>query len=104
MSITPNLMFHLKEINEPNKSWENIEFVFGKHNIIRAHQLENQIMNLSPYDFYCIEYYLSKFKTLRLLFDRMCQHKDLKKSRCIYIVLSKLGSASSCVCIYLLCH
>jgi hypothetical protein len=37
MSITPDLRFHIKENNAPNKSWENLEFVFGKHNIIRAH-------------------------------------------------------------------
>jgi hypothetical protein len=65
--------------------------VFGKHNIIRAHQLENQLMNLSPNDFPFIEDYLSKFKTLRLL---CIDFKiDLKEDRCIYIILSNLGSA-----------
>jgi hypothetical protein len=34
--------------------------VFGKHNIIRAQQLENQVLTLSPN-------YLSKFKTLKTL-------------------------------------
>jgi hypothetical protein len=37
MSISPDLRYHLKEINAPNKAWENLEVVFGKHNIIRAH-------------------------------------------------------------------
>jgi hypothetical protein len=36
MSISPDLRFHLKEIDDPNESWENIEFVFRKINIIRA--------------------------------------------------------------------
>jgi hypothetical protein len=72
MSISLDLRFHLQGLDAPNKSWEKLEVVFGKHNIIRAHQLENQLMNLSPNDFPCIEYYLSKFKTLRILYEE-CQ-------------------------------
>jgi hypothetical protein len=34
MSMSPNLRFNLKEIDDPDESWENIESVFGKHNII----------------------------------------------------------------------
>jgi hypothetical protein len=67
MSISPDLRFHLKEIYDPNEAWENLESVFGKHNINRAHQLSNQILTLSPNDFSCIEDYLSKFKTLGIL-------------------------------------
>jgi hypothetical protein len=59
ISISPDLRFHLHEIYDLDESWENIEFVFGKHNIIRAHQLENQILTLSPNDFSSIEDYLS---------------------------------------------
>jgi hypothetical protein len=36
MSISPDLRFHLKEIDDPDEAWENIESVFGKLNIIRA--------------------------------------------------------------------
>jgi hypothetical protein len=67
MSISHDLRFHHQRIDDPNDAWEKIEVVFGKHNIIQAHQTENQIMTLSPNDFPCIEYYLSKFKTLRIL-------------------------------------
>ena len=74
MSISPHLRFHLQEIDEPNEAWENLESVFGKHNIIQAHQLENQILSLSPNDFFCIEYYPSKFKTLRIL----CEECSIK--------------------------
>jgi hypothetical protein len=48
-------------------------------------------MTLSPNDFPCIEYYLSKLKTLRILCID-CKI-DLKKDQCMYIILSKLGSA-----------
>jgi hypothetical protein len=91
MSISPDLRFHLQEIDEPDESWEKLESVFGKHNVIQAHQLENQILNLGPNDFSCIEDYLSKFLKLRILCEE-CQIK-LEEEHCIYIILSKLGSA-----------
>jgi hypothetical protein len=34
MSISPDLRFHLKKIDDPDEAWENLESVFGKHNII----------------------------------------------------------------------
>jgi hypothetical protein len=33
--IPHDLRFHLQSIDKPKEAWENIEFVFGKHNIIR---------------------------------------------------------------------
>jgi hypothetical protein len=67
MSIYHNLRFHLQSIDQPKEAWDNIESVFGRKNILRAQQLENQVLTLSPNDFSCIEDYLSKFKTLRTL-------------------------------------
>jgi hypothetical protein len=65
MSISPDLRFHLQSIDQPKDAWDMIESVFGKHNIILTQHIENQVLNLSPND--CIEDYLSKFKTIRLL-------------------------------------
>jgi hypothetical protein len=91
MPISCDLMFHLQGINDPDEAWEKLHSVFGKHNIIRAHQGENQLMNLSPNDFSCIEDYLSKFKTLLLL---CIDYKmDLEDDQCIYVILAQLGSA-----------
>jgi hypothetical protein len=64
MLISPDLRFHLKQIDDPDEAWEKIESMFVKINIIRAQQLENQVLNLSPSDVSCIGDYLSKFKTL----------------------------------------
>jgi hypothetical protein len=93
MSVSPNLRFHLQSIDKPKEAWEKIESVFGKHNIIRAQQLENQVLTLSPSDFSCIEDYLSKFKTLKTLCEE-CKIK-IDEDRCIYLILSKLGNAYS---------
>jgi hypothetical protein len=67
MSISLDLRVHLQSIDQPKEAWDKIKFVFGKHNIIRAQQLENQVLSLSPNDFSCIEDYLSKFKILKTL-------------------------------------
>jgi hypothetical protein len=91
MSISSNLRLHLQQIDKPKESWENIESVFGKNNIIRAQQLENEVLNLSPNDFFCIKDYLSKFKTPRILCEE-CKIK-MDEYRCIYLIISKLGSA-----------
>jgi hypothetical protein len=93
ISISHDLRFHLKEIDDPHEAWEKIEFVFGKLNIIRAQQLENQVLTLSPRDFSCLGDYLSKFKTLRMLCEE-CEI-EMEGERCIYLILSKLGSAYS---------
>jgi hypothetical protein len=93
MSISPDLRYHLQGIDDPEEAWNTIESVFGKLNIIRAQQLENQILTLSPSDFSCLGDYLSKFKTLRILCEE-CKIK-MEEERCIYLILSKLGSAYS---------
>ena len=93
MSISPDLRFHLQGIDAPDATWTKLEAVFGKHIIIQAHQIEKQLMTLSPNDFSCIEGYLSKFKTLRILCIDCKIY--MKEDRCIYIILSKLGNAYS---------
>jgi hypothetical protein len=67
------------------------ESVFGKLNIIRAQQLENQILTFSPNEFSCLGDYLSRFKTLRILCEE-CMI-NMEEERCIYIILSKLDNA-----------
>jgi hypothetical protein len=83
MSISPDLRYHLQGVDDPKEAWDKIESVFGKLNIIRAQQLENQILTLSPSDFSCLGDYLSKFKTLKLLCIE-CNIK-MKEPRCIYL-------------------
>jgi hypothetical protein len=46
---------------------------------------------LSPSDFSCLGDYLTKFKTLKILCEE-CKIK-MEEESCIYLILSKLGSA-----------
>jgi hypothetical protein len=36
ISISPDLRYHLQDIDEPKEAWNTIESLFGKFNIIRA--------------------------------------------------------------------
>ena len=83
MSISTDLWFHIFRIDEPDLAWEKLESVFGKHNEIRGHQLENELISLNPNDFSCIQDYLSKYKTLRLLCTE-CKIK--KKTNNVFII------------------
>jgi hypothetical protein len=93
ISISPDLRYHLQDIDDPKEAWNMIEYVFGKLNIIRAQQLENQILTLSPNDFSFLGDYLSRFKTLRILCEE-CKI-NIEEECYIYLILSKLGSAYS---------
>jgi hypothetical protein len=91
MSISLDLRYHLQGIDDPEEAWNTIESVSSKLNIIRAQQLENQILTLRPSDISCLGDYLSKFKTLRILCEE-CKIK-MEEEHCIYLIISKLGSA-----------
>jgi hypothetical protein len=64
MSISSDLQFHLQGIDDLDEASDKLEAIFGKHNEIQARHLENQLISLNPNEFSCIEYYLSKFKTI----------------------------------------
>ena len=61
--------------------------------LIQVISLENELVTFNPSDFSCIQDYLSKNKTLRLL----CEECKIKKEdkQCIYNILSKLGPTYS---------
>jgi hypothetical protein len=94
--------FHLQGIETPDAAWKKLETMFGKHNEIQAHQLKNQLIALNPSDFSCIEDFLSKFKTLRLL---LAECKIIKKMTNLYMLfLLSLANAYSIFCIYFSLH
>jgi hypothetical protein len=41
LSISFDVWFHIQGINDPDEAWDKMNKVFGKHNVIQAHQLEN---------------------------------------------------------------
>ena len=83
MSISHDLWFHLQGINKLDKAWEKLETVFDKHNDIWGHHIETQLVTLNPSDFYCIQGYLSQYKTIKLLVEE-CNIKNHKTMYLLY--------------------
>ena len=93
MSIAQDFRFHILDIDTPHEALEKLNIVFGIHNQIRAHQLENELLTLDPNNFSSIEDFLSKFKTRRVLVEG-CKVKN-EYGSLIYCILAKLGPAYS---------
>ena len=93
MSISPELRFHIAELDTPDEAMKQINKVFGIKNEIGAHQLENELLTLDPNNVSCIKAFLSKFKTLRYLLEGVKVKKE--DSILIYSILTKLGPTYS---------
>ena len=66
LRILRDLIFHLDSMTTPNKVWLNIESLFGNTTDMRGHQLENELISLSPTHFDTIQDFFTKFKSLVL--------------------------------------
>ena len=51
LSISRDLLFHLDRLKSPNEMWEKLVNIFGKTDEIRGHQIENELISLSPISF-----------------------------------------------------
>ena len=65
-SISRDLLFHLNGLTSPNEVWEKLVEIFGKIYEMRGHQIENELISLSPNSFESLQLYFSKFKSLVL--------------------------------------
>ena len=66
MSISRDLLFHLNGLTSPNEVWEKLADIFGKIDEMRGHQIENELISLSPSSFESLQLYFSMFKSLVL--------------------------------------
>ena len=66
LSITRDLLFHLDGLTSPNEVWEKLVDIFGKTYEMRGHQIENELISLSPSSFESLQLYFSKFKAFVL--------------------------------------
>ena len=65
LSISRDL-FHIDGLTSPNEVRENLVDIFGKIDEMRGHQIENELISLSPNSFESLQLYFSKFKALVL--------------------------------------
>ena len=66
LSISRDLLFHLHGLTSPNEVWEKLVDIFGKTDEMRGHQIENELISLSPNSFESLQLYFSKFEALVL--------------------------------------
>ena len=51
LSISRDRLFHLDGLTSPNEVWENLEDFFGKTDEMRGHQIDIELISLSPSSF-----------------------------------------------------
>ena len=66
LSISRDILFHVDNINTPNEFWLKLESLIGNTYEMRGHQLENELISLSPIHFEMIQDFFTKFKSLVL--------------------------------------
>ena len=64
--ISPDLLFHISSCETPNEAWKILEGIFGKHDEMRGHMLEVELLTLDPKSFDNIQYFFTNFKDLLL--------------------------------------
>ena len=60
------IIFHIEILGTPNEFWVKFESLFGKTDEMRGHNLENELISLSPAHYETIENFFTKFKALLL--------------------------------------
>jgi hypothetical protein len=64
LSISIYLLFHVSRATTPEVVWTTLEGLFGKQDAMRVHQLENELLSLSPIHFNKLQEFFTKFKSL----------------------------------------
>ena len=89
LSISREILFHIDSLTTPNEFWLKLQTLFGKIDELRGHQLENELISLSPPHFDTIQYFFTNFKSLLLQLKKCGIEK--KEDQLILSILLKLG-------------
>ena len=57
LSISRDLIFHHDGLTSPNEVWEKLVEIFGKIDQMRGHQIDNELISLSPSSFESLQLY-----------------------------------------------
>ena len=89
LNISRDLLFHIDGLTSANEVWEKLVEIFGKANEMRGHQIENDLISLSPSRFESLQLYFSKFKVLVL----QLKHRGIQKKeeKIVLAILSNIG-------------
>ena len=89
LSISLELLFHVKNASTPNEVWTTLEGLLRKQDILCGHQLENELISMSPDNFETLQDFFTKFKSL-LLQLKACGIKK-EEEQLTLSILSKWG-------------
>ena len=64
--ISRDILFHIDSLTTPNEVLVKQETLFGKTDELRGHQLENELISLSPMHFDTIHDFFTNFNSLVL--------------------------------------
>jgi hypothetical protein len=64
ISISRDILFHISGATTPDVVWTTLEGLFSKQDAMRVHQLENELISLSPIHFRNLEELFTKLKSL----------------------------------------
>jgi hypothetical protein len=64
LSISRDLLFHVSGAATPNVVWTTLDGLFGKQDAMRVHQLENELISLSPIHLRNLKEFFTNFKSL----------------------------------------
>jgi hypothetical protein len=89
LSISIDLLFHVSRATTPDVVWTTLEGLFGKQDAMRVHQLENELISLSPINFINLQEFFTKLKSLLVELNECGFMKE--EEQLILSILSKLG-------------
>jgi hypothetical protein len=88
LSISRYLLFHVGRATTLDVVWTTLEGLFGKHVAMRVHQLENELISLSPIHFRNLQEFFTNFKSLLVEINACGVTKE--EEQMILSILSKL--------------
>ena len=62
--VSQDLWFHILELKTPKLVWDKLASLFDKHDEMRIHQLENDLITLNPSNFESLNAFFTNFKNL----------------------------------------
>ena len=89
LSISQDLLFHIKGLKTPKKVWDKLASLFVKQDDLRVCQLKNELISLHPSNFETLNDFFTKFKSL--VFELKLCKVEKEDDQLILSILSKIG-------------
>jgi hypothetical protein len=89
--ISPELLFYISSCKTPNEAETTMEGIFGKHDEMRGHILEVELLTLDPKSFDNIQDFFTKYNDLLLQLKACGVDKSKEEKQMVLTILSKLG-------------